>query len=242
MTAGAADGDVSAPLDRPGSVAPATPRGSAAVPSDQPKIPSRRKAAGIAMSLTWLAFLLHASAVLCRGLAVQRPPWGNMYEFACAGSCVVTAVFLIACLRKDLRFLGLFVTGPRPAHAGPGGHGALHPGRPARAGSEELLAGHPRQRRVHRLGAAGAGLLGHRALSGAGLPGEPTGQGHRGRRQLHGGPAERRPSWTRRRTACTRSPSRCGRSPSSPAPSGPRTRGATTGAGTPRRSGRSSSG
>jgi cytochrome c-type biogenesis protein CcsB len=74
--------------------------------------PGRRKAAGIAMSLTWLAFLLHASAVLCRGLAVERPPWGNMYEFACAGSAVVTAVFLAACLRKDLRFLGLFVTGP----------------------------------------------------------------------------------------------------------------------------------
>ncbi len=71
-----------------------------------------RRAAGIAMSLTWLAFLLHASAVLARGLAVDRPPWGNMYEFACAGSCVVTAVFLVACLRKDLRFLGLFVTGP----------------------------------------------------------------------------------------------------------------------------------
>jgi cytochrome c-type biogenesis protein CcsB len=74
--------------------------------------PGRRKAAGIAMSLTWLAFLLHASAVLTRGLAVDRPPWGNMYEFACAGSAVVTAVFLVACLRKDLRFLGLFVTGP----------------------------------------------------------------------------------------------------------------------------------
>jgi cytochrome c-type biogenesis protein CcsB len=74
--------------------------------------PGRRKAAGIAMSLTWLAFLLHASAVLCRGLAVERPPWGNMYEFACAGSAVVTAVFLAACLRKDLRYLGLFVTGP----------------------------------------------------------------------------------------------------------------------------------
>ena len=74
--------------------------------------PVPRRAAGVAMSLTWLAFLLHAAAVLTRGLAVDRPPWGNMYEFACAGSCVVTAVFLAACLRKDLRFLGLFVTGP----------------------------------------------------------------------------------------------------------------------------------
>jgi cytochrome c-type biogenesis protein CcsB len=74
--------------------------------------PVRRRAVGIAMSLTWLALLLHGSAVLMRGLAVQRPPWGNMYEFACAGSAVVTAVFLVVCLRRDLRYLGLFVTAP----------------------------------------------------------------------------------------------------------------------------------
>jgi cytochrome c-type biogenesis protein CcsB len=97
VTAGAAGGDAQPPAgsDR----------------ADGP-VPATRKAASIAMSLTWLAFLLHASAVLCRGLAVDRPPWGNMYEFACAGSAVVTAVFLAVCLRKDLRFLGLFVTGP----------------------------------------------------------------------------------------------------------------------------------
>jgi cytochrome c-type biogenesis protein CcsB len=95
---GASDGPP--PVDELATTQPMTP------------ITHRRKAAGIAMSLTWLAFLLHASAVLCRGLAVERPPWGNMYEFACAGSAVVTAVFLAACLRKDLRFLGLFVTGP----------------------------------------------------------------------------------------------------------------------------------
>jgi cytochrome c-type biogenesis protein CcsB len=72
----------------------------------------RRPAVGIAMSLTWLALLLHGGAVLLRGLAVTRPPWGNMYEFATAGAAVVTAVFLVVCLRKDLRFLGLFITGP----------------------------------------------------------------------------------------------------------------------------------
>jgi cytochrome c-type biogenesis protein CcsB len=72
----------------------------------------RRQAVGIAMSLTWLALLLHGGSVLLRGLAVDRPPWGNMYEFATAGAAVVTAVFLVVCLRKDLRFLGLFITGP----------------------------------------------------------------------------------------------------------------------------------
>lgn len=72
----------------------------------------RRQAVGIAMSLTWLALLLHGSAVVVRGIAVMRPPWGNMFEFATAGAAVVTAVFLVVCLRSDLRFLGLFITGP----------------------------------------------------------------------------------------------------------------------------------
>jgi cytochrome c-type biogenesis protein CcsB len=74
--------------------------------------PVRRRAVGIAMSLTWLAFLLHAGAVVLRGLAASRPPWGNMFEFATAGAAVVTVVFLVACLSRDLRFLGLFITGP----------------------------------------------------------------------------------------------------------------------------------
>jgi cytochrome c-type biogenesis protein CcsB len=87
------------------------PRAASEVTSP-PVPPIRRRAVGIAMSLTWLAFLLHAGAVLLRGLAVDRPPWGNMYEFATAGAVVVTGVFLVACLRKDLRYLGLFITGP----------------------------------------------------------------------------------------------------------------------------------
>jgi cytochrome c-type biogenesis protein CcsB len=74
--------------------------------------PARRKLAGIAMSLTWLAFGLHAASVVVRGISVDRPPWGNMFEFATAGAAVVTGVFLVVCLTRDLRFLGLFVTAP----------------------------------------------------------------------------------------------------------------------------------
>lgn len=78
---------------------------------DVPQQP-RRKAAGIAVSLTVLALLLHLAAVLARGVAVQRPPWGNMYEFATAGSAVVTLAFLAALRWRDLRYLGTFVIGP----------------------------------------------------------------------------------------------------------------------------------
>jgi cytochrome c-type biogenesis protein CcsB len=64
------------------------------------------------MSLTCLAFLLHAGGALARGLSVQRVPWGNMYEFSVAGSAVVTGMFLLVAFRRDVRYLGTFVIGP----------------------------------------------------------------------------------------------------------------------------------
>jgi len=70
------------------------------------------RAAGIGVSLTALAFLLHAGGVLTRGLSVERVPWGNMYEFSVAGSVVVTGVFLAVLARRDVRYLGTFVVGP----------------------------------------------------------------------------------------------------------------------------------
>ena len=66
----------------------------------------------VAVSLTVLAFLLHAGAVLTRGLAAGRPPWGNMYEFSTAGALAVTGVFLVMLTRKDIRYLGTFVVLP----------------------------------------------------------------------------------------------------------------------------------
>ncbi len=74
--------------------------------------PARRKAAGIGVSLTLLAVLLHVAAVAVRGVATQRPPWGNMYEFATAGSAVVALVFVATLRWRDLRYLGTFVIGP----------------------------------------------------------------------------------------------------------------------------------
>ncbi|WP_049572271.1 c-type cytochrome biogenesis protein CcsB [Streptomyces sp. SBT349] len=62
----------------------------------------------IAISLTVLAFALHFSAVVARTLAVERGPWGNMYEFSTAFSMVVTGVFLVLlAARMNVRWLGL---------------------------------------------------------------------------------------------------------------------------------------
>ena len=71
----------------------------------------RRTAARIGVAVTALAFVVHLAAVLSRGIAANRVPWGNMYEFATTGALVVAGVFLLALTRRDLRFLGVFVIG-----------------------------------------------------------------------------------------------------------------------------------
>ena len=71
----------------------------------------RRRAAGIAMSTTWLGTALLLVAIVLRGLAAGRTPWANMYEFTLVGSFMALAVFLGMNVRKDFKFLGAFVTG-----------------------------------------------------------------------------------------------------------------------------------
>ncbi len=66
----------------------------------------------IGISLTTLAFGLHLAAVVCRGLSVERVPWGNMYEFATASALAVVGAFLYLLTRQDVRWLGLFVVTP----------------------------------------------------------------------------------------------------------------------------------
>jgi cytochrome c-type biogenesis protein CcsB len=61
--------------------------------------------------LTTIAFLLHASAVVSRGLAADRVPWGNMYEFTITGTAASIATYLIWLHFQPVRWLGLPMTG-----------------------------------------------------------------------------------------------------------------------------------
>jgi cytochrome c-type biogenesis protein CcsB len=85
---------------------------AARIPAEGPDLPRRRKAAGVAMMLTRLGGLLLIAAAAMRGLSVHRPPLGNMFEFALVGCMFVVVVFVAFSLRRDLRWLGLFVIGP----------------------------------------------------------------------------------------------------------------------------------
>ncbi|GMA32405.1 c-type cytochrome biogenesis protein CcsB [Litorihabitans aurantiacus] len=70
----------------------------------------RGRAVGIAMSTFTLgAFLLVAGAAT-RGIAAGRVPWANMYEFTVASIVVSSALFLGINRRRDVRFLGTFVS------------------------------------------------------------------------------------------------------------------------------------
>jgi cytochrome c-type biogenesis protein CcsB len=66
----------------------------------------------IGLSLTTLAFALHFAGVLCRGLAVHRVPWGNMYEFSTAAALAAVGVYLVLTRLYDVRWLGVFVVTP----------------------------------------------------------------------------------------------------------------------------------
>ena len=85
---------------------------SSPFPSDEPDLPRRRKAAGVAMMLTRLGGLLLIAATAMRGLSVHRPPLGNMFEFALVGAMFVVVAFVAISLYRDIRWLGLFVVGP----------------------------------------------------------------------------------------------------------------------------------
>ena len=89
-----------------GSVATLT---RVAPPTDA--VPTRRVAMRVGVSLTVLAWVLHIGAVVLRGLAAGRVPWGNMYEFCLTASALVITVFLASLLRVKLAYLGSIITG-----------------------------------------------------------------------------------------------------------------------------------
>ncbi|MBU6348143.1 MAG: c-type cytochrome biogenesis protein CcsB [Actinomycetales bacterium] len=73
---------------------------------------SGRRAGNVGMSVTWLATILLGAAILCRGLSASRLPWGNMYEFSLAAGFSISFAYCVLSLKRDLRWLGLFIVVP----------------------------------------------------------------------------------------------------------------------------------
>lgn len=64
-----------------------------------------------AMALTVIAWVLHVGAAVFRGVAANRVPWANMFEFTLTATAIIVGVFLAVQLWQDLRFVGAFVSG-----------------------------------------------------------------------------------------------------------------------------------
>ncbi|MCF6471013.1 c-type cytochrome biogenesis protein CcsB [Nonomuraea sp. MG754425] len=89
-----------------GAETPATP-----LPADSrdEKPGGAAKAGTTALVLAWLGWAANLGAIITRGLAVDRWPWGNMYEFVVAICFAAVTAFLGTQIRHNVRFLGAFV-------------------------------------------------------------------------------------------------------------------------------------
>ncbi len=66
----------------------------------------------LAFGLTCVGVTGQVLAILARGLAEHRTPWGNMYEFIAAFTCMAVLVLVAASVRYRAYYLGLFVLLP----------------------------------------------------------------------------------------------------------------------------------
>ena len=81
------------------------------LPAEAPAVGRGEWAGRIAVGLNVLALVLHFATTATRGLAAERMPWGNMYEYILSAGLVGSAAWVVVLLRKPaLRHLGLFVS------------------------------------------------------------------------------------------------------------------------------------
>ena len=103
---------VGAATGRPDRRARTATTTSAGDVGDLAPTPRARRLAGTALSVSWLGTFLIVASVVLRGVAVMRPPWGNMFEFACAGAAALALAYCSLARRNHWEWLGLFVIGP----------------------------------------------------------------------------------------------------------------------------------
>jgi cytochrome c-type biogenesis protein CcsB len=65
----------------------------------------------IAIALLILATVILGVGVMLRGIAANRVPWANMYEYTITGVFIVLIIYLFAMLQRDLRFIATLMTG-----------------------------------------------------------------------------------------------------------------------------------
>jgi cytochrome c-type biogenesis protein CcsB len=112
--AGAGTADGAAAQDRPATATAGRPAGGDAAGSgagqgDRADQGPLGRWVTLAVVLTSVGLAAHIIGVVTRGLAVHRLPWGDMYEFVTALTCVAVAFFLAVMIRYRAYYMGLFV-------------------------------------------------------------------------------------------------------------------------------------
>jgi cytochrome c-type biogenesis protein CcsB len=90
------------------------PTGSGGADASAPAAPPRSDRWGLAgLAVTVLGAAAHAGVLITRGMAADRLPWGNMYEFATAVVLVGVVAYLVLATRiPAVRDIGAFVLAP----------------------------------------------------------------------------------------------------------------------------------
>ena len=70
---------------------------------------SRYQRTGYALVI--VGWVVHLTALVLRGLAAGRVPWANLYEFAMTGTAIMIGVFIFIQFYRDVKFLGVYITG-----------------------------------------------------------------------------------------------------------------------------------
>jgi cytochrome c-type biogenesis protein CcsB len=65
-----------------------------------------------AFVLTCIGLIVHIGAITTRGIAEDRVPWGNMYEFIAAITCAAVLILTLAAVKFRAYYMGLFVLLP----------------------------------------------------------------------------------------------------------------------------------
>ena len=80
---------------------------------ERPQPPARRspRYLNAAVALTVVGWVLHVVSAVLRGVAAERVPWANMFEFSLTATAIIVGVYLAVQFWQDLRFLGAFVIG-----------------------------------------------------------------------------------------------------------------------------------
>jgi cytochrome c-type biogenesis protein CcsB len=70
-----------------------------------------QKTENIGIIVLWIATAILGAGVVMRGIAANRVPWANMYEFSISGAFLILLIYLTALKLRDLRYIATFIAG-----------------------------------------------------------------------------------------------------------------------------------